>query len=261
MSVVLADINDEAARLGASALPGWDTLRVMGRILIVEDEADLNDLIARQLRQEGHEVYQAYDGLAGLQTVESTNPDLVILDWMLPKLDGLAVARRIRERHVVPILMLTARGEETDVVLGLEVGADDYLTKPFRIRELLARVRAILRRVELHRTAPVTAATSEIPAVLEIGPITLSLEMRTANIGDEELELTPKEFDLLTMFVQNPGRAFSRDYLLERVWGDDVFVTDRTVDTHVQRLRKKLGDHADLIRTVWGIGYKLQREA
>ncbi|MEA2514453.1 MAG: two-component system, OmpR family, response regulator, partial [Thermomicrobiales bacterium] len=140
MSVVLADINDEAARLGASALPGWDTLRVMGRILIVEDEADLNDLIARQLRQEGHEVYQAYDGLAGLQTVESTNPDLVILDWMLPKLDGLAVARRIRERHVVPILMLTARGEETDVVLGLEVGADDYLTKPFRIRELLARV-------------------------------------------------------------------------------------------------------------------------
>jgi DNA-binding response OmpR family regulator len=232
----------------------------MGRILIVEDETDLNDLIARQLRQEGHEVHQAYDGLTGLETVESTGLDLVILDWMLPKLDGLAVARRIRERHVVPILMLTARGEEADIVLGLEVGADDYITKPFRIRELLARVRAILRRVELQRTAPIATDTAST-AVLQIGQIRLSLDMRTAHIGDEEIDLTPKEFELLAMFVQHPGRAFSRDYLLERIWGDDVYVTDRTVDTHVQRLRKKLGDQADLIRTVWGIGYKLQRES
>jgi DNA-binding response OmpR family regulator len=244
---------------GAAALPAWDTFRVMGRILVVEDEIDLNDLVARQLRQEGHEVHQAFDGQTAIQAVETAKPDLVILDWMLPKLDGLAVARRIRERHVVPILMLTARGEEADVVLGLEVGADDYLTKPFRIRELLARVRAILRRVDLQRSAPPAAASGT--AALAVGPIRVSLEMRTAHIGDDELELTPKEFDLLAMFVQNPGRAFSRDYLLERVWGDDVFVTDRTVDTHVQRLRKKLGDHADLIRTVWGIGYKLQREA
>ncbi len=258
METLRAEIEGKA-REGVSLLPAWDTLPAMGRILIVEDEVDLNDLIARQLRQEGHEVFQAYDGMAALQTAESAALDLVILDWMLPKLDGLAVARRIRERHVVPILMLTARGEETDIVLGLEVGADDYLTKPFRIRELLARVRAILRRVELHRNAPV-ATREEAPALLEIGPIRVSLEMRTAHIDDEELELTPKEFDLLTMFVQNPGRAFSRDYLLERVWGDDVYVTDRTVDTHVQRLRKKLGDQADLIRTVWGIGYKLQRD-
>jgi DNA-binding response OmpR family regulator len=256
---VTAEVEQTAARRGASALPAWDTLRVMGRVLVVEDEADLNDLIARQLRQEGHEVLQAFDGLAGLQMVESAKLDLVILDWMLPKLDGLVVARRIRERHVVPILMLTARGEETDIVLGLEVGADDYLTKPFRIRELLARVRAILRRVELHRTAP-AAVVPEAPPIIEMGPIQLSLEMRTAHVEDEELDLTPKEFDLLAMFIQNPGRAFSRDYLLERIWGDDVFVTDRTVDTHVQRLRKKLGDRADLIRTVWGIGYKLQRE-
>jgi DNA-binding response OmpR family regulator len=255
----MMEVDGNRVRQGASALPAWDTLQVMGRILVVEDEVDLNDLIARQLRQEGHEVHQAYDGLAGLQAVESTGLDLVILDWMLPKLDGLVVARRIRERHVVPILMLTARGEETDIVLGLEVGADDYLTKPFRIRELLARVRAILRRVELHKTAP-AAAPATAPALLQVGQISLSLEMRTAKVGDEELDLTPKEFDLLTMFVQNPGRAFSRDFLLERVWGDEVFVTDRTVDTHVQRLRKKLGDQADLIRTVWGIGYKLQRE-
>lgn len=259
MDTLTKEIAGKEARQGASALSAWDTLQVMGRILVVEDEVDLNDLIARQLRQEGHEVHQAYDGLAGLQTAESTGLDLVILDWMLPKLDGLVVARRIRERHVVPILMLTARGEEADIVLGLEVGADDYLTKPFRIRELLARVRAILRRVELHKTAP-EPAPFLAPALLAVGQISLSLEMRTAKVGDEELDLTPKEFDLLTMFVQNPGRAFSRDYLLERIWGDDVFVTDRTVDTHVQRLRKKLGDQADLIRTVWGIGYKLQRE-
>jgi DNA-binding response OmpR family regulator len=230
----------------------------MGCILVVEDETDLNDLIARQLRQEGHEVHQVYDGQAAVQIVESTRFDLVILDWMLPKLDGLTVARRIRERHVVPIMMLTARGEETDIVLGLEVGADDYLTKPFRIRELLARVRAILRRVELDNTVS-AAAPAVQSSDLAIGPVSMSLEMRVARIEGEELDLTPKEFDLLTMFVQHPGRAFSRDYLLERIWGDDVFVTDRTVDTHVQRLRKKLGDHADLIRTVWGIGYKLQR--
>jgi DNA-binding response OmpR family regulator len=153
-------------------------------------------------------------------------------------------------------LMLTARGEEADIILGLEVGADDYITKPFRIRELLARVRAILRRSErLQPLAPIPAATSAIVS----GPVSVSVDMRTASLNDDELDLTPKEFDLLALFAQNPGRAFSREYLLERIWGDDVFVTDRTVDTHVQRLRKKLGDEADLIRTVWGIGYRFQR--
>jgi DNA-binding response OmpR family regulator len=237
----------------------WDTLPLMGRILVVEDEKDLNDLIARQLSQEGHEVFQAYDGLAGLSTVESTPLDLVVLDWMLPTLDGLAVARRIRERHLVPILMLTARSEETDIVLGLEVGADDYLTKPFRMRELLARVRAIIRRNDLLRAAPAAPVMPEAQAI-QVGTVRVSLEQRSAHLGDEELDLTPKEFDLLALFAQNPGRAFSRDYLLEKVWGDDVYVTDRTVDTHVQRLRKKLGDCAEMIRTVWGIGYKFQRD-
>ncbi len=238
---------------------GWDT-PTMGRILVVEDEPDLNDLITRQLRQEGHEVYQAFDGQVGLDTVHAAQPDLVILDWMLPKLDGIAVARKIREQHVTPILMLTARGEETDIVLGLEVGADDYLTKPFRMRELLARVRAMLRRIAINQeVAP--APVPDLPVdTIEAGggAISVSLTMRTATAHGEELELTPKEFDLLALFVQNPGRAFSRDYLLERVWGDDVYVTDRTVDTHVQRLRKKLGDEAESIRTVWGIGYKFQ---
>ena len=228
----------------------------MGRILVVEDETDLNDLITRQLRQEGHEVYQAFDGEAGAEIANAINSDLVILDWMLPKLDGIAVCRRIRERSITPVLMLTARGEEADIVLGLEVGADDYLTKPFKIRELQARVRAILRREQFHEAEPEAGAAAD--GELEAGQIRLSLDMRTAFVGREELELTPKEFDLLAMFVRNPGRAFSREYLLERIWGDDVYVTDRTVDTHVQRLRKKLGVEADAIRTVWGIGYKLQ---
>jgi DNA-binding response OmpR family regulator len=228
----------------------------MSRILVVEDETDLNDLITRQLRQEGHEVYQAFDGEAGVDVAFAINPDLIILDWMLPKLDGLAVCRRIRERSIIPVLMLTARSEEADIVLGLEVGADDYLTKPFKIRELQARVRAILRREQFHVAEAATEYVTD--SVLEVGEIRMSLDMRTAFVGAEELDLTPKEFDLLAIFVQNPGRAFSRDFLLERIWGDDVYVTDRTVDTHVQRLRKKLGDEADAIRTVWGIGYKLQ---
>ena len=232
----------------------------MGRILVVEDETDLNDLITRQLRQEGHEVYQAFDGQAGVEVAGSVAPDLVVLDWMLPKLDGPAVCRKLRERSVTPILMLTARGEEADIVLGLEVGADDYLTKPFRMRELLARVRAILRRNDLleQERAAVAAGIPAESDTIQVGVISLSLAMRTAAVASDELELTPKEFDLLALFLKNPGRAFSRDYLLERVWGDDYYVTDRTVDTHVQRLRKKLGDEADAIRTVWGIGYKFQ---
>ncbi len=150
--------------------------------------------------------------------------------------------------------MLTARSEEIDRVLGLEVGADDYLVKPFGIRELLARVHALLRRVELFREAGNEAA----PPVLTAGALQVDLAQHTVTVEGDEVDLTPKEFDLLALFVKNPGRAFSRDYLLERIWTNEYEVTDRTVDTHVQRLRKKLGDEADLIRTVWGIGYKLQ---
>jgi two-component system phosphate regulon response regulator PhoB len=237
----------------------------MARILIVEDEAALNDLIARLLRQEGHEVIQAVDGKQGLAAVETSNPDLVILDWMLPKIDGLGVCAGIREKHITPIIMLTARGDETDLILGLEAGADEFVTKPFKNRELIARVRAHLRRQGLHREYSATQAAShdELPLVddLRVGPLGVNIDQRAAFLHDDEIDLTPKEFDLLALFVQNPGRAFSRDYLLERVWGDDVYVTDRTVDTHVQRLRKKLGEEAEMIRTVWGVGYKLQRES
>lgn len=233
----------------------------MARILIVEDERDLNELIGRQLQQEGHEVRSAFDGQTALSAAMGESFDLIILDWMLPRLDGLTVCRQIRERSVVPILMLTARGEETDIVLGLEVGADDYLTKPFRMRELTARVRALLRRMSLSEPADdasdgQSGTTDEV--VVANGLLTISDAMRTATLEGAELDLTPKEFELLTLFARNPGRAFSRDYLLERVWGNDTYVTDRTVDTHVQRLRKKLGEESELIRTVWGIGYKFQ---
>lgn len=237
----------------------------MARILVVEDEPTLNDLIARLLRQEGHEVLRALDGEEALELVASRRPDLIILDWMLPKLDGLDVAQRVREEHQTPIIMLTARAEESDLILGLEAGADEFVTKPFKNRELIARVRAHLRRLGMHREAIAERDASdtlpESRPEQRVGPIAINVGERAAFLHDEEIELTPKEFDLLALFVQHPGRAFSRDYLLERVWGDDVYVTDRTVDTHVQRLRKKLGDESDMIRTVWGVGYKLQRDS
>jgi DNA-binding response OmpR family regulator len=242
----------------ADVLPQGHTTG-MSHILVVEDERDLNDLLARQLRQEGHQVSQAYDGPDGLLAVATDHPDLVILDWMLPGLDGIAVCRKIRERSLTPVLMLTARSEEADVVLGLEVGADDYLSKPFSMRELLARVRAMLRREEFAQRSREDQGSAPAGGdTITAGSIAISPSMRSAAVRGVELDLTPKEFDLLALFASHPGRAFSRDYLLERIWSNEYEVTDRTVDTHVQRLRKKLGDEAEAIRTVWGIGYKLQ---
>jgi DNA-binding response OmpR family regulator len=202
-------------------------------------------------------VLQAFDGITAVEMVERERPDLLILDWMLPRLDGLEVARRVRRQSIVPILMLTARSEEIDRVLGLEVGADDYLTKPFSIRELLARVRAIFRRIELLRGAP----SSDQPA--RQGELTVDPVSRTATLRDAALSLTPKEFDLLHLLVSNPGRAFSRDFLMEHVWGYESGGFDRTVDTHVLRLRKKLGRYGEQIERVWGVGYKFvaRREA
>jgi DNA-binding response OmpR family regulator len=210
-------------------------------------------------------VVQAVDGKQGLDAVETARPDLIILDWMLPKMSGLDVSAAVREKHITPIIMLTARGDETDLILGLEAGADEFVTKPFKNRELIARVRAHLRRQGMHRE--LSGGQPGIPEEptaaddLTVGPLGVNIDQRAAFLHGDEIDLTPKEFDLLALFVQNPGRAFSRDYLLERIWGDDVYVTDRTVDTHVQRLRKKLGDEAEMIRTVWGVGYKLQRES
>ncbi len=244
---------------------GW----TMTAILIVEDEADLSNVIRSQLEAEGYTVHQAFDGLAGLQLVEQQTPDLVILDWMLPGLDGLAVCRRIRENHLMPIIMLTARSEEIDRVLGLEVGADDYVVKPFSTRELMARVRAMLRRVVLDSQFPLATGTASLddsgqqaaPAssdVIAHGALRVDQAMRLATLDGAELDLTPKEYELLLLFVTNPGRAFSREFLVEKLWGYEYDGFDRTVDTHITRLRKKLGPLGDHVDTVWGVGYRFR---
>jgi DNA-binding response OmpR family regulator len=228
-------------------------------IVLVEDETQLADLVADGLRAAGYTVSIAGDGLQGLALLERTGANLVILDWMLPGLDGLEVCRRIRQNSITPILMLTARADEIDRVLGLEVGADDYLTKPFSMRELLARTRALLRRVEFMRESS-SKESSQADGMLQVADLRVDVEGRTAAIGDEPIELTPKEFDLLHILAEHPGRAFSRDFLLERIWGHEYVGFDRTVDTHIVRLRRKLGAMGERIVTVWGIGYKLRAE-
>jgi DNA-binding response OmpR family regulator len=242
---------------------------MMATILVVEDEVDLNNLVRSHLEAEGHTVHQAFDGPSALKLVEETAPDLIILDWMLPGMDGLSVCRQVRQRHLTPILMLTARSEEIDRVLGLEVGADDYVVKPFSIRELMARVRAMLRRVSLDaqmnqadamQTAPVAGLGGTVvpPAAQPIvrGSLVVDVASHSASLDGQDLDLTPKEFDLLALLAAHPGRAFSRDFLLQSLWGYDYDGVDRTVDTHIVRLRKKLGAVGDQIVTVWGVGYR-----
>lgn len=238
----------------------------MATILVVEDEVDLCNLIRGHLEAEGHSVYQAFDGPAALHLVEAHHPHLIILDWMLPGMDGLAVCRQVRQHYLMPILMLTARSEEIDRVLGLEVGADDYVVKPFSMRELLARVRAILRRVALDSQGFNTSASQPPaheqdivpsgPEPLVRGPLRIDLANHSVTLDGNELDLTPKEFDLLALLAAHPGRAFSREFLLERLWSYGYDGFDRTVDTHIVRLRKKLGTLGERIATVWGVGYR-----
>ena len=232
----------------------------MAHILVVEDEEQLAGLIRDQLVAAGHTVGVTGDGIAALQILETRSTDLVILDWMLPGLDGLEVCRRIRARSITPILMLTARAEEVDRVLGLEIGADDYLTKPFSMRELLARARALLRRVELMTNQARAGDDPSAQQVLTVGSLTIDVSGHTASLGGATLDLTPKEFELLLMLAGQPGRAYSREYLLQRIWGFEYDGFDRTVDTHIVRLRKKLGPMGDRISTVWGVGYKLRAD-
>ena len=226
----------------------------MASILVVEDEVALSDLIRSELEAEGHLVRQAHDGQTALQLVKAEAPQLVILDWMLPGLDGLSVCRQLRQDHLMPIIMLTARSEEVDRVLGLEVGADDYIVKPFGMRELLARARAALRRVDLEAKRG-QAADGEEKAIVH-GPLRLEPTSHRATLDDVELTLTPKEFEILLLFASNPGRAFNRDFLIERIWGGEFEGFDRAVDNHIRRLRQKLGAYGEKISTVWGVGYR-----
>ena len=229
----------------------------MAKILLVEDTSDLAHVIRRELEASGYQIVQAGDGLSALRLHEKEAPDLVILDWMLPQLDGLEVLRRIRRTSAVPVLMLTARGEETDRVVGLEVGADDYLTKPFSMRELVARVHALLRRVEQIQTM-LQADRTEADQSIESGGLRLDPIAHRATLDGEPIDLSRTEYDLLYLLLRNPGRAFSRAYLLDTVWGETYVGGDRSVDNAMLRLRKKLGPIGDQIETVWGVGYRLK---
>jgi DNA-binding response OmpR family regulator len=230
----------------------------MNTILLVEDTRELALLIRAELESNGYSVNLAEDGEQALQLFSSINPNLVILDWMLPKVDGLEVLRRIRQNSAVPVLMLTARREETDRVIGLEVGADDYLTKPFGMRELIARVHAQLRRSELIQSVLASDKTGH-DSPFTCGPLSLDPAAYSAMLNDQPLDLTRTEYSLLSLLARNPGRTFSRNYLLETVWGGTYITGDRSVDNAVLRLRRKLNSLGDSIEAVWGIGYRFNK--
>lgn len=215
-------------------------------MLVVEDEPTIASSVAARLRQEGFEVEVAGDGPSGVAACERLQPDLVILDLMLPGFDGLEVCRQIQEHRAVPVLMLTARDSETDVLVGLGVGADDYMTKPFSPRELVARVHALLRRVERSSTGT--------PSIT-IGEVVLDTEGRKVTRSGDAVHLTPTEFDLVVHLARNSRSVFSREQLLATIWGYEETVGGRTVDSHIRALRKKLGE--GIVRTVHGVGYAL----
>ena len=235
----------------------------MAHIMVVEDEQELARLISSTLQTDGHTTEVFRDGQFALDRINDSTkpePDLYILDLGLPRVDGLALCRRIRQTRITPIVMLTARASEIDKVLGLELGADDYITKPVSLRELQARVSAILRRVEMMANSGQTSDTGEDRAIerdgLHIDPLG-----RSVLYQDQQISLTAKEFDLLFLLASNPGRVFSRTYLLDALWGDSYSGFERTVDTHIQRLRRKLGSAGNVderIVTLWGVGYKYE---
>ena len=227
-----------------------------GRILIVEDEPHIVELVRYNLVQEGFQVSVAYDGAEALRKAKEDDPELVILDLMLPYVDGLEVCRQIRRESTVPILMLTARDGEQQRVVGLELGADDYVTKPFSPPELVARVRAILRRTTREARRP-----NATP--LAVGGLVLDPTTHEVRLNGRLIDLTTKEFDLLQLLLGHPSRVFTRDFLLEHIWGYDYFGSTRTVDMHISRLREKIEDDPNnptYITTVRGVGYKLKKD-
>ncbi|WP_210437516.1 response regulator transcription factor [Nocardioides xinjiangensis] len=239
----------------SSAARGTTSGTAPRTVLVVEDERTINDALAQRLRVEGYVVEQSFDGPSAVDLAASSRPDVVLLDVMLPGFDGLEVCRRIQAARPVPVLMLTARDDEADVLVGLGVGADDYLTKPFSMREVVARVAALLRRVE--RAA---ALADERPAVIGVGGVVIDPGARRTTVAGEPVHLTPTEFDLLHCLARAPGQVLSRERLLRDVWDwGDAWASasaTRTVDSHVKALRSKVG--AARIRTVHGVGYALE---
>jgi two-component system OmpR family response regulator len=226
------------------------------KVLIVEDDANLLETLKYNLRKEGYDVVTASDGEQAIEVARREKPDLLILDIMLPKLNGFEVCRILRQEMIVPILMLTAKADETDKIVGLEIGADDYMTKPFSIRELLARVRAMLRRTKMAKAPPAGE-----PASLKIGNLEIDFARHRVALSGAALELSPKEFDLLVFLARNKGLVFSREQLLEKVWGYYFAGDTRTVDVHIRWLRQKIEadpGHPKYLVTVRGTGYKLE---
>ena len=231
------------------------------RILLVEDDRDLTEVVTLHLQSEGYEAVSVHDGRDGVHAFQQGEWDMVLLDWMLPGISGMDVLRTIREKNrQIPVLMLTARGEETDKVLGLELGCDDYMTKPFSLRELTARMKVLLRRIELARSI---AEGSEHDRVLEFGSLQIDNAKRRVSVDGEPVQLTLKEYDLLFTLAAKPGRTFSRRQLLDLVWDQDSDVYEHTVNSHVNRLRGKVENNPNrprYILTVWGIGYRFTDE-
>ena len=229
----------------------------MGKILIVEDEANIRQLVRYNLEKEGFQIIEAVDGLQGVKLAKIEKPDLVLLDLMLPEMDGLEVCRNIKGNtgtSSLPIIMLTAKSEEIDKVIGLELGADDYMTKPFSPRELVARVKAVLRRSQKDTT---------LPGELSVGRLRFNFSRYEVHMGNVKLELTPKEYELLKMLATNLGKVLTREQLLEKVWGYEYFGDTRTVDVHVRHLRAKMEsdpETAEAIETIRGFGYRLREE-
>ena len=221
-------------------------------IAIVEDELDIAELISHNLKRENYEVMKFSDGEKFLRFVEKKHFDLVILDLMLPGIDGLEICRQMKSNDLlsdIPIIMITAKDTEADKVVGLEIGADDYIVKPFSVRELIARVRAVLRRVD-NKTVK--------KSVLKINDLLIDIDKYEVKIKDKIINLTPTEFKILHILFNKPGRVFNRETLLEKLWGMDKIVLDRTIDVHIVKLRKKIGEYGKYIKSVRGIGYKAE---
>ncbi len=227
------------------------------RILLVDDEQSIQTLLSYPLRKEGYDVVHATDGRQALDRFDEQAFDLVVLDLMLPKLDGLEVCRRLRSKSAVPIIMLTAKSEEIDKVVGLELGADDYITKPFSMREFSSRVKAALRRVELSRPAE----TSPDEAPLVVSDLRIDFAKRTVRVRGKDSQLTFVEFEILSALARNPGRVFTRDMLLARIWGDSAYRDPRTIDVHIRHLREKVEREPkdpEYLFTVRGVGYRFR---
>ena len=227
------------------------------RILLVDDEQPIQTLLSYPLRKDGYDVVQATDGQQALDRFDEQSFDLVVLDLMLPKVDGLEVCRRLRTRSSVPIIMLTAKSEEIDKVVGLELGADDYITKPFSVREFSSRIKAALRRAEMSR--PAETAPDEVP--LEVGKLRIDFSKRSVRMHGREVPLTFVEFEILSALARSPGRVFTRDMLLSRIWGDSAYRDPRTIDVHIRHLREKVErdpKDPDFLFTVRGVGYRFR---